>query len=137
MKFNSKNYPEPRHVPARNFQARKNKGSMENYRNVFLCHAKMYVLGDKYFIPELQKLAIHRLHATLKEFVLFPSRLQDIVVLVKYVFENTHPEDEMCNMISLYCACIMKSLDSGRYGELEVLMTEVPNFGLSLVRQLE
>lgn len=136
-KFKSKIYPESLSAPTKGFEARKNKDSSEDYSSVFLCHARLYVLGDTYLIPELQKLAIHRLHATLKEFVLYPSRLQDVIMLVKYVFENTRPDDEICDMLSLYCACIRKSLDDEEHGGLELLMIEAPNFGLRLVRQME
>lgn len=135
-RFKSEIYPDPRNAPPNEFAAPKNKDSSEDYSDVLLCHARLYVLGDTYLIPELQKLAIHRLHATLKEFVLYPSRLQDIIMLVKYVFENTRPDDEICNMLSLYCACIMKSLDDEDHGGLEVLVNDVPNFGLNLIRIL-
>lgn len=136
-KFNSKIYPGPRNAPANEFKVHKNQERSEDYSEVLLCHAKLYVLGDKYLIWGLQKLAIHRLHATLKEFVLYPSRLQDINKLVKYVFENAHPEDEICKMLSLYCACNIKSLDDEVHGEMEALVNEAPNFGLSLIRALK
>lgn len=135
-RFNSKIYPGPRIAPPTEFSARKNKDSSEDYSDVLLCHARLYVLSDKYLIPELQKLAIHRLHATLKKFVLYPSRLRDIVMLVKYVFVNTKPKDEICDMLSLYCACIMKSLDDDEDGGLEMLVNEAPNFGWALIRTL-
>lgn len=135
-RFKSKIYPDPRNTPPNKLAAPKHKDSSEDYSDVLLCHARLYVLGDTYLIPELQKLAIHRLHATLKEFVLYPSRLQDVIMLVKYVFENTRQNDEICNMVSLYCACIKESLDDKECGGLERLVNDVPNFGLSLIRVL-
>ncbi|KAJ4403874.1 hypothetical protein N0V82_010585 [Gnomoniopsis sp. IMI 355080] len=135
--FGSKTYPGPRRAPANEFNVRKNKDSTEDYSDVLLCHAKLYVLGDKYLIPELMQLAIHRLHATLKVFVLYPSRLQDIVTLVRYTFVNVHPDDEICSMLSAYCACIVEQLDAQQGKELERLIKEVPDFALSLVRSLK
>lgn len=133
-RFNIKPYPRPTRPPAIEFKAQKNKDNTENYSDVFLCHTKLYVLGDVYLIPELKQLAIHRLHAMLKVFVLYPSRLGDITTLVKYTFENAQPEDEICEMLSLYCACNVQALDDG--DGLELLMTEVPNFGSSPVRKM-
>lgn len=136
-KFRGKSYPSPTRAATNEFNARENKDSTEEYRDVFLCHAKLYVLGDKYLIPELMKLAIHRLNATLKVLMLYPSRLRDIIAVVKYTFENVHPNDEICSMLSEYCACIFEDLDAHAGKELEVLITEAPNFALSLIRSIK
>lgn len=136
QKFRGGSNPEPIKASANEFQAREKKDSTEDYGDLFLCHAKLYVLGDKYLIPELKKLATHRLHATLEAFTLYPSRPRDVFGLVEYTFENVHPADEICGVLSLYCACNVESLDVNGVEELERLITEVPSFGLSLVRSM-
>ncbi|POS69861.1 hypothetical protein DHEL01_v211746 [Diaporthe helianthi] len=90
------------------FAPRKNTKGCEDYTGVFLCHAKLYVMADIYDIPSLQQLSLHRLHATLKEFTLYPSRMNNIATLAKYVFENTVPQDKICHMVTLYYACIVE-----------------------------
>lgn len=102
----------PKKAPATDFEARKNKDSTEDYSVVFLCHAQLYAVGRKYLDLNLLQLAIHRLHATLKVIELYSSRLQDITLLVKYAFGNVHRDEDICDMLSLYCACIVDILDN-------------------------
>jgi hypothetical protein len=116
------------------FLPRKNTEACEDYTGVFLCHAKLYVLGDKYDIPPLRQLALHRLHATLKEFTLYPSRMDDIATLAKYVFENTVPEDKIRDMITLYYACIVE--DASKHDGLKSLIDEIPDFGFGLISKM-
>lgn len=120
--------------PTTTFTARKNIHSCEDYTKVLLCHAKLYVLGDMYIIPALKQLALHRLHATLKTFTLYPRRVQDITTLARYIFENTMPEDEIRDMISLYFACIVEDLVE--LEGMEELLEEVPGFAVGLVKHM-
>lgn len=116
------------------FEPKKNTDGYEDYTRVFLCHAKLYVLGDTYDIPELQQLALHRLHATLKQFTLYPSRLNDIAALTKYIFDNTRTPDKIQDMISHYYACIVE--DALKHDGLESLVEEIPDFAFSLISRM-
>lgn len=116
------------HIP------RKNTEGCKDYSGVFLCHAKLYVLGDMYIIPELCQLSLHRLHVTLKEFTLYPSRLNDISTLAKYVFNNTQPGDKIQDMITLYYACIIE--DASKHEGLKSLIEEVPDFAYGLISKM-
>lgn len=122
----------PTSTPA--FLPRKNTEGCEDYTGVFLCHAKLYVLGDKYDVPPLRRLALHRLHATLKEFTLYPSRMNDIATLASYVFDNTAPKDRIRNMITLYYACIVE--DASKYDGLKSLIDEIPDFAFGLISKM-
>lgn len=116
------------------FSPRKNTEGCEDYTGVFLCHAKLYVMADTYDIPALKQLSLHRLHATLKEFTLYPSRLNDIATLAKYVFENTIPEDKIRDMITLYYACIIE--DARKQEGLKSLIDEIPDFAYGLINKM-
>lgn len=118
--------------PTTKFFARKNTESCEDYTEVLLCHAKLYVLGDMYIIPALKQLALHRLHATLKTFRLYPRRVQDVVTLARYLFENTVPEDKVRDMIVLYFACVVEDLVE--HEGLQELIEEVPGFAVGLFK---
>lgn len=120
--------------PTSNFIARENAHFHENYSEVFLCHARLYVLGDIYDIAELRQLSIHRLHATLKTFTLYPSRMNDIATLAKYIFKNTRVEDEIRDMITLYYSCIIK--DASKYDGLKSLIDENPDFAFGLISHM-
>lgn len=116
------------------FSPRKNTEGCEDYTGVFLCHAKLYVMADTYDIPALKQLSLHRLHAALKEFTLYPSRLNDIATLAKYVFENTVQEDKIRDMITLYYACIIE--DARKQDGLKSLIEEIPDFAYGLISKM-
>ncbi|KAK8052492.1 hypothetical protein PG993_003877 [Apiospora rasikravindrae] len=92
------------------FKPRPNSDPCDDYSVVFLGHASLYIIADKYDIPALRKLSMHRLYQTLKTFTLYPSRMSDILALAALVFENTRDEDELRSMVVHYCACIVEDL---------------------------
>ena len=72
---------------------RSNQSSEEDYTEVFLSHARLYVFADKYDIQSLKVLALEELHATLEIYTLYPARTGDIVTLLRYVYANTGQSD--------------------------------------------
>lgn len=124
------NYP----TTAEAFKPRNNTESCEEFTGVFMCHAKLYVIGDTYDIPQLRQLSLHRLHATLKEFTLYPSRFNDIATLAKYIFNNTQLQDKIQDMIGLYYACIIE--DASKQDGLKSLIDEIPEFAFILISRM-
>lgn len=120
--------------PTADFAPRQNTESREDYTPIFLCHARLYVLGDIYDVPELRRLSLHRLHATLRDFILYPSRLGDIAALASYVFRNTTEGDVIRDMISLYYACVVE--DASRFDGLKSLVDEIPDFAFGLISRM-
>ena len=70
-------------------QPRENQAPNENYREVFLSHARLYVFAEKYDIQPLKALALEELQAMLGIFNLHIERTGDIIALLRYVYENT------------------------------------------------
>ena len=68
---------------------RPNQASNEDYTEVFLSHARVYVFAEKYDIELLKALALDELHGTLQNFDLYPERTGDIIALLRYVYANT------------------------------------------------
>lgn len=68
---------------------RANLGPAEDYTEVFLSHARVYVFAEKYEIQPLKALAINQLHGTLALFTLYNERIGDIVALLRYSYANT------------------------------------------------
>ena len=68
---------------------RKNLNKSENYTEVFLCHARLYVFADLQDIQELKALALDELHALLAIFDLYEERTGDIVSLLRYAYANS------------------------------------------------
>ena len=72
-----------------NIPPRPNQASNENYTEVFLSHARVYVFAEKYDIQLLKALALDELHGTLQNFSLYSERTGDIIALLRYVYANT------------------------------------------------
>lgn len=80
------------HVPETTFSTpppRSNQGPLEDYSEVFLSHARVYVFADKYDIEPLKKLALQNLHQTLTIYTLYPERCRDIIELIRYSYTHT------------------------------------------------
>ncbi|KAL1855712.1 hypothetical protein Daus18300_010995 [Diaporthe australafricana] len=127
-----KKYPAP--ASSIVFTPRQNTTSSEDFTEVLLCHAKLYVVGDNWLIPQLKQLTLHRLYATLRHFILYPSRVQDICVLAEYVFENTTPGDEMRDLVIMYFASVIDRVTD--CSGVEALMDKVPGFAFQLVKMM-
>ena len=104
--------------------ARSNKASDEDYTEVFLCHARLYVFAEKYDIRSLKLLALNKLQETLAIFTLYPERVGDITSLLKYVFDNTAESEpgveDIRTMLAHYIGCEMEILL--KEGEIKVLL---------------
>ena len=68
---------------------RANREAHEDYTEVLLSHARLYVFAEKYDIQPLKTLALEELHSTLAIYTLYPQRTGDIVALLRYVYANT------------------------------------------------
>ena len=68
---------------------RKNLNKSEDYTQVFLCHAQLYVFADLQDIQELRDLALDELHAVLAVFDLYEERTRDIISLLRYAYANS------------------------------------------------
>lgn len=68
--------------------------SLEDYTQVFLCHARLYVFSNKYGIEPLAKLSLQKLRLTLSRFILYETRIPDLVELVRYTYSHTMELDQ-------------------------------------------
>lgn len=130
-KFNNNSAYESPTTP---FTPRKNTESCEDYSEVFLSHARLYVLADKYDIKELRDLSAHKIWVTLKEFTLYPERMGDVVGLVKYLFQNTLEKDKLRTLLKDFCACTVEDLCKGE--GFQDLICETPEFACELIMEM-
>ena len=68
---------------------RKNLNKSENYTEVFLCHARLYVFADLQDIQELKVLVLDELRALLAIFDLYQERTGDVVSLLRYAYASS------------------------------------------------
>jgi len=84
---------DPDLAPASIPSARANKGPEEDYTEVLLGHARMYVFAEKYDIQDLKKLALQKLQHQLAIHTLYVERCGEILALLRYVYANTREEE--------------------------------------------
>ena len=86
----------------------------EDYTEVFLSHAQLYVFAEKYDIQNLKLLALDKLHNVLSVFTLFEERTGDIIALLRYVYENTSEPvngvEDLRTLLTLYVGYEMDTL---------------------------
>ncbi|GIZ37863.1 hypothetical protein CKM354_000129400 [Cercospora kikuchii] len=97
-------------------QARPNKEACEEYTDVFLSHARLYVFADTYAIEPLRVLSLQKLHKVLGTFTLFKGREEDIATLLQYTYQNTAERDakmdELRKLVIKYVSCNVEKLRS-------------------------
>lgn len=105
---------------------RGNTAPEEDYTEVFLGHARMYVFAEKYDIQPLKTLALLKLHRTLSIFTLFPERVGDIMTLLKYVYANTAEtvdgNEDIRTILAHYIGCEMETLSKD--GEIKDILLD-------------
>ncbi len=89
-----------------------NRHHDEDYTEVFLCHARLYVFADKYDVQPLRVLALEELQATLAIFTLYLERTTDVITLLRYVYAqyNEVEEEDMRMMLMHYIGYEMDTL---------------------------
>ncbi|KAL6720044.1 hypothetical protein ACLMJK_001965 [Lecanora helva] len=92
---------------------RSNKNDQEDYTEVFLSHACLYVFAEMYDIQPLKALALDNLHGTLAIFTLYKARTGDIIELLRYIYgamQSVPGVDELRSLMKEYVAYEMDML---------------------------
>lgn len=66
-----------------------------DHTSFFIGHACLYGLADKYHIEALKDLTLQKLHATLESFSPSPNRINDILQLAEFAYDNTSTRLQM------------------------------------------
>lgn len=102
---------------------RPNQSSEEDYTNVFLSHAQLYVFAEKYDVQLLRILALENLQNVLAIFTLHKQRTRDIIALLRYIYANTGEpvdgEEDLRMLMRQYVGYQMDTLmDDKEFGDL-------------------
>ncbi|EGE02933.1 hypothetical protein TEQG_01971 [Trichophyton equinum CBS 127.97] len=98
------------------FEPFSNVADDQDFTPVFLGHARLYVIADKYCIEALKELVLFKLHTTLKGFTLFPKRIGDLVKLIQFVYteDNTRGGskqiDPLRKLVTRYMTTVLKDI---------------------------
>ncbi|KAH8130620.1 hypothetical protein LI328DRAFT_161660 [Trichoderma asperelloides] len=69
----------------------------------------LYVFAECYGITGLMDFSLNELHGTLVRFTLYKERINDVVALIRYCYENLVPEP-LREVVTLYTACKLEKL---------------------------
>lgn len=91
---------------------------VEDYTPIFLGHARLYVLAEKYGVDKLKVTVLQKLRNTLRCYTTCEARDGDIAELVRYTYENTPT---------------VTSIEGLRELVIRYVATEAKEIGVSLV----
>ena len=104
---------------------RENCNATEDYTNVFLCHARVYVFADQYDVQSLKSFALEELHLALANYILYPERTGDIVALLTFIYSHTSESvsgvEDLRSVLTAYMSYEMDTLmKDSRFKELMI-----------------
>ncbi|EQB46525.1 hypothetical protein CGLO_14437 [Colletotrichum gloeosporioides Cg-14] len=96
------------------------------YTEVFMLHARLYVLADTYAIDKLRELCLRRLRISFLNVTPNAELLETLHDLIFYAFENPTASDEFRELLLHFCIAQMVWLKNN--GFLERMREELPEF---------
>ncbi|PYH99218.1 hypothetical protein BO71DRAFT_415707 [Aspergillus ellipticus CBS 707.79] len=89
------------------FAPKGNSHPWEDFTPVFLGHAKLYILADKYCILPLADLVLFKLETTLAQFNLCEENISDVTELIRFSYQWTRPKDALRLLITTYVVSVI------------------------------
>lgn len=125
------------------YEAMANTRQDHNFQPVFLGHAKLYLLADKYLIEGLKNLVLYKLRSTLQMFELYECRVVDIVELVRFSYTSEYTSDrsddgeldELRRLVVEYVVINRSKIDSSKV--FEELLEEGGQFVVDYYRLIK
>ncbi|KAI0012374.1 hypothetical protein F4779DRAFT_62692 [Xylariaceae sp. FL0662B] len=112
--------------------------SQMTHTEVFLAHARLYVLADYYDIDALKILTIRKLHRCLVNFNLIKEKVDDIAALVEYSYRNTVDKgvhgDELRALLTRYIACKIETMWTSPY--FQELLERLAELSKAIIGQM-
>ncbi|KAJ3955389.1 hypothetical protein N0V92_008090 [Colletotrichum tropicale] len=96
------------------------------YTDVFMLHARLYVLADTYAIEQLREFCLRRIRVSFLNVTPNAELLETLHDLIIYAFENTKASDELRELLFHFCIAQMECIKSN--GFLERMREELPEF---------
>lgn len=96
------------------------------YTDVFMLHARLYVLADTYAIEHLREFCLRRIRISFLNVTPNAELLETLHDLIIYAFENTKAPDELRELLVHFCIAQMGWIKSN--GFLERMREELPEF---------
>jgi len=87
-------------------------------------------------VPQIRRRK-QRIHTALINYVLFPTLPENktpIFSLVKYLFENTLPGNDLRYLLTRYCAILVHDLE--RFSEWQLLKKQIPDLSAVMYTEM-
>lgn len=108
----------------------------DDYSEVFLCHARLYVLADCYGIDMLRTITLRRLRQVLVQFELHMHGSDDITQLVTYCLDQDRGDqgDALGSLVCLYSAC--KAEELWKNADFRAVLGTSPEFSEGFIASI-
>jgi len=87
----------------------------EDFTSIFLCHARLYKLSERYDVSALMSLSLQKLRLTLSQYIFHQERAGAVVELVRYVYRHTMDydkgRDKLRSLVLDYVVCYISQLE--------------------------
>ncbi|KAK1658177.1 hypothetical protein BDP55DRAFT_683282 [Colletotrichum godetiae] len=105
------------------------------YKEVFLAHAKLYLVANQFKIVELKRLCLHKLRQSLLYAPGTDEMLRAIAVTIQHVYSNTTSrDDDLRKLLLQFCLTDMEWMMRDK--DLEPVLESVPGFAIDLFREI-
>ena len=113
----------PRHKPAKDCFSPKPNTQDQDFTPVFLGHARLYVLADKYGIESLCQMVLSKVAQTLEIFTLYHRSVTTVIEFVRFVYSDgfryVHGIGALRSLVTSYIASTLGQLgDDERFERL-------------------
>lgn len=119
--------PVPNAKPAENIPE-------DDFSEVFLSHARLYVLADCYDVSALKLLCLRKLRQTLERFIVYEESIDAVVQLVCFCYEHTVESDDMRDLVNMYTAC--KVADLWQSNAFQSFVVETGEYAGGLISEM-
>ncbi|KAK1640757.1 hypothetical protein BDP81DRAFT_420656 [Colletotrichum phormii] len=105
------------------------------YKEVFLAHAKLYLVANQFKIVELKRLCLHKLRQSLLHAPGTDEMLRATAVTIQHVYSNTTSrDDDLRKLLLQFCLTDMEWMMRDK--DLEPVLESVPGFAIDLFREI-
>ncbi|KAJ0306679.1 hypothetical protein COL516b_004472 [Colletotrichum fioriniae] len=105
------------------------------YKEVFLAHAKLYLVANKFSITELKRLCLHKLRQSLLHAPRTDEMLRATTDTIRHVYLNVQSrDDDLRKLLVHFCLADMEWMMRDK--NLDPVLENVPGFAIDLFRKI-
>lgn len=104
-------------IPAEQWQPQARTDDSEDFTNVLLCHAQLYVFSNRWQCQDLRDVVLHKLRLTLSKYTVLAERIGEVVTLIEHTYTHTQDyanngTDRLRDLVTDFAVCHIKVIES-------------------------